>query len=100
MVDGEAYIQAFLSPKDRGRATHELTTHPQEAIPVLRGILDGTAKNGYGVPYRSLGITIDCALVTIRMLGTTAKPLEALVRAELAAGHPYAADALAAILVG
>ncbi len=65
---------------------------------MLQSILDGTAKNEFGVPYRDMGMPIDCALVTIKLLGVVAKPLEPLVRRELDAGHHYAADALTAIL--
>src|SRR5581483_5480661 len=98
MIDNEKFLRAFLSPKDRARATHELASHSREALPLLRGILDGTEKNDWEVPYRQLGMPVDCALVTVRLLGATAKPLEELVRRELSAGQPYAADALAAIL--
>jgi hypothetical protein len=98
MVDADKFVRAFLSPKDRAEATHELASHKQEALPVLQSILDGTAKNEFRVPYRDLGMPVDCALVTIKLLGTVAKPLESLVRREPAAGHPYAADALSAIL--
>ena len=38
-------------------------------MPLLRAILDGSAVNGNGVPYRRLGLPVDCALVTVRMLG-------------------------------
>ena len=91
------FCQAFLSPADRGWATNELSTHGASAIPILRSILDGEAVNQYGVPYRRLGMPVDCALVTIKLIGKSARPLEDLVRAELEAGHPYAFDALQAI---
>ena len=41
---------------------------------------------------------VDCSLVTIKLLGPVASPLEDLVRTEIGAGHPYAEDALRAII--
>lgn len=98
MFNSAAFLEAFQSPRDRAQATHELARHGVDALPLLRAILDGEAKNEWGVAYRRLGMPVDCALVTISMLGALAKPLEYLVRQELAAGHPYATDALSAIL--
>jgi hypothetical protein len=93
----DQFCRAFLTPADRSWATNELSTLGASAIPVLRSILSGEAKNEFDVPYRRLGAPLDCALVTIRLMGRSAKSLEILVRAELEAGHPYAFDALHAI---
>jgi hypothetical protein len=73
MIDSDKFIQAFLSPKDRAQATHDLARRGQEAVPILRSILDGTAKNEFRVPYRDLGMPVDCALVTIKLLGAVAQ---------------------------
>jgi hypothetical protein len=91
------FCRAFLSPRERSYATHELAALGAAAIEPLRSILNGDAKNEFGISYRRLGMPVDCALVTIGMLGPLASPLEALVRAELAAGHPYAEHSLSAI---
>ena len=97
MLDTTYYLRSFQSPSDRARATCELALCGQEAVPLLRSILDGSAKNEFGVAYGKLGMPIDCALVAITRLGPVAKPLEPLVRQQLSAGHPYAQDALSAL---
>ncbi len=91
------FCREFLSPRDRSRATHELAALGSAAIEPLRCILSGDAKNEFGISYRRLGMPVDCALVTIKLLGPVARPLEPLIRSELAAGHAYAEDALRAI---
>jgi hypothetical protein len=91
------FPEAFLTPRERAKATHELASYGEAALPLLRAILDGSAINENGVPYRRLGMPIDCALVTIRMLGKIAFSLQDLVQAEIKAGHPYAHDALTAL---
>lgn len=97
-VVASQFCKAFLCPRDRAAATHELAAHGQNAVPILRSILNGEAKNEFGVAYRRLGMPVDCSLVTICMLGRIASPLEEFVRAELKAGHAYAEDALRAII--
>jgi hypothetical protein len=94
----DRYCRAFLTPADRAWATHELAALGAAAIPVLRSILSGEAKNEFGIAYRCLGMPVDCALATIQLLRTTARPLEDFIRAEMAAGHRYAEDALRAIM--
>lgn len=91
------FPEAFLTLGTRAKATHELASYREAAMPLLRAILDGTAVNENGVPYRRLGVPIDCALVTIRMLGKIAFPLQGLVQAEVKRGHPYARAALTAL---
>ncbi|MES2018038.1 MAG: hypothetical protein V4484_16240 [Pseudomonadota bacterium] len=98
MLDEKYFLKAFQNPMDRARATHELAQFGELALPLLQAILNGSARNEFGVPYRNLGMPIDCALVTIQLLGFLAAHLEALVRVELANGHPYAESALAAIV--
>lgn len=89
--------RAFMNPGERAQATHELANHGANAIPILRAILSGEAKNEFGVPFRCLGMPVDCALVVIQLLGAEGHPLEDFVRMELNAGHPYAEGALRAI---
>lgn len=91
------FPEAFLTPSKRGWATNELASYGEDAVPLLRAILDGSAVNGNGVPYRRLGMPFDCALVTVRMLGHTASSLRELIQEEVVAGHPYAEDALRAL---
>lgn len=64
---------------------------------LLRSLFDGTATNKSGIPYRQLGIPIDCALVAVAYLGPIAKPLEPYLREEVRSGHPYASSALAVL---
>jgi hypothetical protein len=91
------FPEAFLTPSKRGWATNELTSYGRGAVPLLRAILDGSAVNRNGVPYRRLGMPVDCALVTVKMLGPAANSLRKLVQAEVDAGHPYAEAALRAL---
>lgn len=51
----------------------------------------------FGVEAMELGMPVDCALVTVKMLGPTASSLRELVQAEVGAGHPYAEAALRAL---
>lgn len=95
--EAQRLIEALLSPAERARATHELATYGANAVPVLRSIFDGTAKNQFGVSYCKLGIPIDCALVIVSLLGQVAAPLEEFVRQQLTADHPYAENALLAL---
>ncbi len=97
LKDQQHFLTAFQTPSDRAKATYDLAAFKAAALPLLCRILDGTSKNEWGVAHRKIGIVVDCALVTVRNLGPIAKSLEDLVRAEAATGHPYAAEALAAI---
>lgn len=96
-VIADQFCRSFLRPADRALATHELAALGSAALPVLRAIFSGEARNDDGIPYRQLGMPVECSLVAIKLLGATARPLEPFVRAELASGHAYAEDALRAI---
>ena len=98
LLMADRFCRAFLRPGDRAQATHALAAYGCTAIPVLQAILSGEAKNEFGVAYRRLGMPVDGALVTIQLLGPTARPLAPFVRAELRAGHAYAEDAWRAIM--
>jgi hypothetical protein len=56
--------------------------------------LCGDAKNSQGIPYRKLGLPLDCAIHVAGKLGTIAKPLERYLSAALRDGNPYAAAAM------
>ncbi|WP_158755697.1 hypothetical protein [Dyella sp. S184] len=90
-------FEQFLSPAGRAAATSELASRGALALPVLVSLFDGSARNNYGIPYRQVGVPLDCGLVAARSLGVAARPLEPFLRNELRAGHPYAAGALGAL---
>lgn len=93
----EEILESFLQPEERAIATHRLAELGIDAIPILKSLFSGEAKNRWGVSYSKLGMPIDCGLVTIQHLGTLAKPLESFVRDCLHSEHSYAAAALRAI---
>ncbi len=82
-----------MDPSDRAKAVCELVALGENAIPILKGILDGTSTNQFGIPYSKLGQPISCALVVVQRLGTIAKPLESFIDTN----HPYGPDALLAL---
>ena len=92
-----AIFEQFLDAAQRAIATQDLAAQGEGAVPVLTALFDGTAKNRFGIPYRQLGIPLDCALVAAARLGPIAIPLEPHLRAEVLSGHPYASSALAAL---
>jgi hypothetical protein len=98
--EAQRLIEAFLNPAERALATHELAAYGANSVPVLRSVFDGSAKNKFGVSYCKLGMPIDCALVVVSLLGQTAAPLKEFVQQQLAAGHPYAENALLALGTG
>ena len=87
-------FEKFSNPSERARATAELASLGVEAIQPLHLLFSGEAKNSFGVPYRQLGMPLDCGLVVAGRLGPLAKPLEKHLREALAGGHIYAAEAL------
>ena len=90
-------FERFLQPESCAAATVELADRGELAVPVLEALFNGTAKNRYGIPYRQLGVPLDCALVAAGRLGSLARPLEPFLRAELRGSHPYAAQALGSL---
>jgi hypothetical protein len=92
-----AIFERLLDVGQRAIATQELADQGEGALPILESLFSGTAKNQWGVPYRQLGTPFDCALVAAARLGSTAIPLEGYLRAAVQSGHPYAAQALAAL---
>ncbi len=90
----ERIFESFLQPGERASATHQLADLGIDSIPILESLFSGEAKNRWGVSYIKLGMPLDCGLVTIKLLGVLAKPLELFVRECLHSGNIYAAEAL------
>ncbi|GLQ87857.1 hypothetical protein [Dyella flagellata] len=87
-------FEKLLSPSTMLDGEQSLLGMKSEAIPLLRDLLDGTAKNANGVAYRNLGLPLHCALEVASRLGPEARPLEGLLVKELHAGKAVAATAL------
>lgn len=87
-------FEKLLSPSTMMDGEQSLLVMKDQAIPLLRDLLDGTAKNENGVAYRNLGLPLRCALEVASRLGARAKPLEGLLVEELYAGKAAAAKAL------
>ncbi|MDK2126981.1 hypothetical protein [Parachitinimonas caeni] len=68
----------------------------ETALPILAGILDGTACNRFGVPYRRFGPVIESVLHIAGALGAVALPLAPAIREEVKAGRAAAIRALTA----
>jgi hypothetical protein len=92
-VTGQVFEQ-LLSPSTMLDGELSLLAMKDEAIPLLRDLLDGTAKNANGIAYRNLGLPLRCALEVASRLGPLAQPLENLLVKELHAGNVVAATAL------
>ena len=90
-------FEQFLSPSTMMKAEQELVAMGDQALPLLESLLTGNAKNQFGVPYRSLGLPLRCALEIARRLGPVAKPLERHLRDELKRGDHVAAMALGSL---
>jgi hypothetical protein len=90
-------FEQWLSTSTMVAAEQDLVSQGDTAIPILQALLDGSAKNGYGVPYRALGLPLRCALEVAARLGPKAKPLEPLLVMDLEAGNAAAAAALGQI---
>jgi hypothetical protein len=97
LTPSEQIFESFIQPGERANAAHRLAELGVDAVPILKSLFNGEAKNGWGVSYAKLGAPLDCGLVTIKLLGPLAKPLEPFVRDCLHSGHVYAAQALRAI---
>ncbi|WP_176038691.1 hypothetical protein [Brucella tritici] len=53
----------------------------------LKALFDGSCRNEWGVPYRNLGLPLQCALEIAARFGPVAKPLETWIAAELPASE-------------
>jgi hypothetical protein len=93
-----ALLDDFLEPARRASATHALAALGEHAVPAVTALLDGTARNRWGVPLRSFAEAVRCALVTARHLGPVAAPLEPLLRAELRSEAPFLREEAASAL--
>ena len=93
-MNRDALFDRFTNPSERALATAELASLGVGAIQILQRLFSGEARNSFGVPYRQLGMPMDCGLVAAGRLGPVAKPLEHYLREALTAGHVYAAEAL------
>ncbi len=94
-ADEEAF-ESFLHPTRRSIATHELASRGADAIPMLESLFTGEARNAFGRSYREIG-ALECGLVTARLLGPLAKPLENHLRSALRVNPRYASAALGAL---
>jgi hypothetical protein len=90
-------FEQFLSPSTMMEAEQQLLAMGEHALPVLESLLSGDAKNYFGVPYRTLGLPLRCAIEVARRLGPVAKPLERYFREELRRGDHVAAMALGSL---
>jgi len=64
-------------------AERELASLGEAAIGRLETLFNGSSRNQWGVPYRNLGLPLQCALEVAVRLGPAAKPLESYIAAEL-----------------
>jgi hypothetical protein len=92
-----AIFQEFLSPSTMIEAEQRLLALGDQALPLLKSLLTGDAKNQFGVPYRTLGLPLRCALEVAKRLGPVAIPLERYLRDELKNGDHLAAKALGSL---
>jgi hypothetical protein len=91
-------VADFLDPARRALATHALAALGDDAVPVVASVLDGTARNAFGVSYRTFDEALRCALVTARFLARLAAPLEPALSSELEHPNPgIRAEAAAAL---
>jgi hypothetical protein len=86
------YFERFLSSSERFSATHDLASSGDQAIPILESLFNGSATNKYGVSYSKIG-AMDCGFITIKLLGSIAKPLESYVKKGIEGDYAYAIDA-------
>jgi hypothetical protein len=94
-------IDQFLDPSRRGEATHRLAALGTPAVPVIASVLDGSARNQFGISLRSVSAEVArCALVSARHLGQAAAPLEPLLRAELSSEFAWLRTEAAGALAG
>jgi hypothetical protein len=91
----EELIAMFSDPALRVLATHEIAARGAPALDAIRGVLDGSALNPFGHPYRGQGEVYRCALISARLMGPRAQGLEPLLRD--AAGDSTGINAVEAI---
>ncbi|MGH6760833.1 MAG: hypothetical protein ACRECW_04475 [Phyllobacterium sp.] len=77
-------------------AERELISSGEAAVKRLEALFDGSSRNNWDVPYRKLGLPLQCALEVVVRLGPIAKPLEPYIVAELP-NSEVAARALGAL---
>lgn len=98
MEECKQFCEAFLDPSRRSKATTELALLGERAIPILEKIVTAQCVNQFRVPYIQLGMPKDCSLVTIRKLimqnVEIGSVLDTYLSQQVAAGHPYAIEAL------
>lgn len=87
-------FEQLLSPSTMMEGEKALLAMGKDAVPLLRDLLDGTARNKYGVAYRNLGLPVRCALEVALRIGSSARELEPLIVKELLCGSEAAARAL------
>lgn len=92
-----AIFEEFLNPSTMIEAEQRLLALGEQALPLLESLLTGDAKNRFGVPYRTLGLPLQCGLEVARRLGPVAIPLERYLRDELKKGDRTAATALGSL---
>jgi len=66
----------------------------KSSLPILESILDGSAKNKFGISYNTLGLPLTSTLEIIAQLGDIAKPLEKYIQKELINNNPSALNAI------
>ena len=88
------YFDRFYHRVNMIEAEMELIALGEGAIPILETLFNGEARNEYGIPYRNLGLPLECAMEVVKRLGPTAKPLEHYLRAEVPTWGRVAAPCL------
>lgn len=79
------------------QAEQELIDLGVDAVAILATLFNGQACNESGIPYRRLGLPLQCAIEVARRLGVVAKPLEPYLLMELKNENLAAALALGSL---
>lgn len=93
-AERDRLFESFLNAGST--APGELANLRERALPILVALFTGEARNAFGHPYVSIG-ALDRGLVTAKLLGPLARPLEPYLRDALVRKHLHAAEALAAL---
>ena len=82
--------EKFTIPKYRAKAVCDLVERGSlEAAPVIRGILNGTSKNSFGLAYcQASPITVDCAIVAASRLKELPEDIIQIIKTEYG-DHTY-----------